>query len=137
MSVVQVWCGVVWCGVGWRGVAWCGVVWCGVVWCGVVWCGVVWCGVVWCGVAWRGVAWRGVAWRGVAWRGVTLVNDAEDILTCLDITFDIIPIMDFTDLEVLGIHPNDIKVLLKHIKILKTTITKQAEDKLKQNKKKK
>jgi hypothetical protein len=45
--------------------------------------------------------------------------------------------MDYKDLEVLGIHPNDIKVLLKHIKILKTNITKQAEDKLKQNKKKK
>jgi len=54
-----------------------------------------------------------------------------------DITFDIIPIMDYKDLEVLGIHPNDIKVLLKHIKILKTNITRQAEDKLKQNKKKK
>lgn len=58
------------------------------------------------------------------------IFDAEDI------TFDIIPIMDETDLEALGVHPSDIKVLLKHIKILKTKITKQAEDKLKKNKKK-
>ncbi len=45
--------------------------------------------------------------------------------------------MDYEDLDLLGIHPSDIKVLLKHIKVLKMEITKMAEDKLKQNKKKK
>jgi len=40
------------------------------------------------------------------------IFDAEDI------TFDIIPIMDETDLEGLGIHPSDIKVLLKHHDVL-------------------